>query len=373
MKDNPLMIGSAVALPKAELDPLLADLRANGYLTVGPKLQDECIVYKEIEGLKDLPRGILSDQKPASYRLMQTSKERYFDFIPAAQSWKQFLFPPRVPLFSGLREGAWQFKPDRDPAPHYALIGVRGCELAAIQVQDRIFMRSDFTDPIYRERREGLFILAVNCVDPDPTCFCASMGTGPRVKAGYDLCITELDEVFLVQVGSELGRILLTERNYEIPSAFLQNSANQAVERAGGLMGRTMDTSDLPDLLTENLEAKRWTEVAKRCLSCANCTQVCPTCFCWDARDQVDLTVKTTARERVWDSCFNPVYSYVFGGNTRPSIRSRYRQWLTHKIGTWKAQFDVLGCTGCGRCITWCPAGIDLTEEVAAIRQEVKA
>jgi sulfhydrogenase subunit beta (sulfur reductase) len=373
MKDNPLFIGSTVALPKTELDPLLADLRTDGYQTVGPRLQDECIVYKEIEGLKDLPRGILSEQKPASYRMIQTNKDRYFDFIPAAQSWKQFLFPPKTPLFSAVNDGGWRINPSAEPSPHYALIGVRGCELAAIHIQDRIFMRPDFVDPVYHTRREGLFILAVNCVDPDSTCFCVSMGTGPRVQSGYDLCLTELDDVFLVQVGSELGRTLLEERAYEIPSAFLQNSANQAVERAAGKMGRFMDTSDLPDLLTDNLEAQRWTDVAKRCLSCANCTQVCPTCFCWDARDQVDLLVSRTQRERVWDSCFNPIYSYVFGGNTRPSIRSRYRQWLTHKIGTWKEQFGVLGCTGCGRCITWCPAGIDLTEEVAAIRKEVKS
>jgi sulfhydrogenase subunit beta (sulfur reductase) len=372
MPNNPLSIGSAVTLPKAELDLLMLDLRKNGYQTVGPRLQDESIVYKEIEGLKDLPRGILSEQGPASYRLIQTGKERYFDFIPGGQSWKQFLFPPRTALFSAVKEGKWKLNENREPVPHYALIGVRACELAAIHVQDKVFLRSDFSDPIYRERREGLFILAVNCVDPDATCFCVSMGTGPRVQPGFDLCLTELDDVFLMEVGSELGRSLLAERAFEPASAFVQNSANQAVERAAGRMGRTMDTSDLPGLLTEHLEAQRWTEVSKRCLSCANCTQVCPTCFCWDATDQVDLTGTSTQRERVWDSCFNPNYSYVYGGNTRPNIRSRYRQWLTHKLGTWKNQFDVLGCTGCGRCITWCPAGIDLTEEVAAIRAEVK-
>jgi sulfhydrogenase subunit beta (sulfur reductase) len=373
MPNNLIIIGSCVTLPKSELDPLLADLRKNGYTTVGPCLQDESIVYKEIEGLKDLPRGIQSEQSPASYRMIQTGRERYFDFIPGGQSWKQFLFPARSELFSAVKTDKWQLKANHEAVKHYALIGVRACELAAILVQDRVFMRPDFYDPIYRERREGLFILAVNCIDPDSTCFCVSMGTGPRVQPGYDLCVTELDDVFLVEVGSELGRSLLQERNTEIPSAFVQNSANQAVERAAGQMGRKLDTSDLPGLLMENLEAERWNVVAKRCLSCANCTQVCPTCFCWDASDQVDLTGKVTRRERVWDSCFNPYYSTVFGGNTRPNIRSRYRQWLTHKLGAWKTQFDVFGCVGCGRCITWCPAKIDLTEEIDAIRGEVQS
>jgi ferredoxin len=199
------------------------------------------------------------------------------------------------------------------------------------------------------------------------------MGTGPRHQTGFDLCLTELDDQFLLEIGSELGLSLIARRTYELPSAFVQTAANQAIEQAKGWMGRKMEISDLPDLLTGNLDAERWSEVAKRCLSCGNCTQVCPTCFCWDATDQVDVLGKSTSRERVWDTCFNPNYSTVFGGNTRPNIRSRYRQWLTHKMATWKGQFNVLGCVGCGRCITWCPVGIDITEEVAAIRKEVKS
>jgi len=384
-------IGSTVALRKAELDLLLADLRSNGYLTVGPHQQDESILYQEIEGLQDLPRGFMSEQGPASYRLIQTGRERYFDFIPAAQSWKQFLFPPCHLLYSAHKEtpgeqiqehaadtreikaGKWSVKENDSPAPRYALVGVRACELAAISVQDKVFLRPDYYDPIYRARREELFILAVNCLHPNATCFCVSMGTGPRHQGGFDLCLTELDDLFLVEVGSELGRSFLAHRNFYLPSAFIQTAANQAIGMAASRMGRSLDTSDLPGLLIENLNTERWNQVAKRCLSCANCTQVCPTCFCWDAADQTDVLGKHTRRERLWDSCFNPNYSYVVGGNTRPNIRSRYRQWLTHKLGQWKAQFGVLGCVGCGRCITWCPVGIDLTEEVAAIRQEVKA
>jgi sulfhydrogenase subunit beta (sulfur reductase) len=372
MTDKALLIGTTVALPKPELDLLMVDLRKNGFETVGPHKKDESIIYSRIEGLKDLPCGILSEQKPGSYRMIQTNKDRYFDFIPGSQSWKQFLFPPSHRLFSAVKDGKWQLTPNDEPTPRYALIGVRPCELSAIHVQDKVFLRPDFSDPIYRLRREGLFILAVNCLDPDATCFCVSMGTGPRHAAGFDLCVTELDDVFLMEVGSELGRSLLADRTFELPSAFAQNTANQAIERATSAMVRTMDTSDLTDLLNNQLDSSRWTEIGKRCLSCANCTQVCPTCFCWDAIDHIDILGKSTHRERVWDSCFNPNFSYVVGGNTRPNIRSRYRQWLTHKLGAWKNQFDVMGCVGCGRCITWCPAGIDLTEEVAAIRREVR-
>lgn len=368
-----ITLGSSVALPKSEFDSLLADLRSLGYQTVGPRLKDESIVYSQVENLADLPRGLLSEQEPGKYRLVQTGSNRYFDFIPAAQSWKQFLFPSRNKLFSATRDGKWQLEPNRDPAPRYALVGVRACELQAILIQDRIFMRDDFQDPIYRSRRENLFILAVNCTSPNQTCFCTSMGTGPRVGPGFDLCLTEMEESFLVEIGSELGRSLVSARTFDLPSAFMQNSANQAIARAGEQITRHLDTGDLPGLMVNNLEAERWNDVGKRCLSCASCTQVCPTCFCWDATDLVDVLAKKTQRDRLWDSCFNSVYSYQAGGNTRPNIRSRYRQWLTHKFGTWKEQFGVLGCVGCGRCITWCPAKIDVTVEIDAIRKEVQA
>jgi sulfhydrogenase subunit beta (sulfur reductase) len=371
MTESALIVGSSVTLPKSELNLLMADLREKGYQTVGPRLQDESIVYGEITSLDDLSRGINSDQGPASYRITHSTKNRYFDFIPGGQSWKQFLFPSQQTLFSAVKDGSWKLIEPNETAPRYALIGVRACELAAIHIQDKVFLREDFKDPSYRAKREGLFILGVNCLDPDDTCFCTSMGTGPRLFAGYDLCLTELEEVFLLEVGSELGRALLTERSFNLPSAFVQESAKHALDKASKAILRKLEISDLPDLLTGNLEAERWTEVANRCLSCGNCTQVCPTCFCWNVIDHVNISGTSTRRERVWDSCFSLNYSYMAGGNTRPSVCSRYRQWLTHKLGTWVEQFGMLGCVGCGRCISWCPAGIDLTEEVAAIRAEV--
>jgi ferredoxin len=370
MLDAPLTSGSIVTIPKAELDALMTDLRTNGYIPIGPSVQNESIVYKEVSSLKDLPLGITSEQSPSSYRIHHTGRERYFNFIPGGQSWKQFLFPPSCSLFSMVKDKDWKLKKEKELVPRYAFIGVRACEMAAIAIQDKIFLRSDFSDPIYKSRREGLLIIAVNCLAPNSTCFCTSMGTGPRVGSGFDLCLTEMDELFLVEIGSELGRSLIASRKYSLPSGYIQNTASTDIARAVELITRSMDTQNLPEFLFNNLEAEQWNDVGKRCLSCANCTLVCPTCFCWDAKDNVDVSGKNTSRERLWDSCFNINYSYVFGGNTRPSIRSRYRQWLTHKLGAWVSQFGMLGCVGCGRCITWCPAGIDLTEEVAALRRE---
>ncbi|MFZ5879479.1 MAG: 4Fe-4S dicluster domain-containing protein [Chloroflexota bacterium] len=366
-------IGSTVAIQKHIFNALLEKLKAEGYEVIGPRVENETLVYAPIEKLEDLPRGYVTEQEAGSFRLVHTGHSRYFDVIPGAQSWKQFLFPSHANLFT-LRKvnGGWEMETAKPTAPAYAFIGVRGCELAAIQIQDNAFLRSDFADPIYRAAREKAFLLAVNCLHPASTCFCASMGTGPRVESGSDLTLTELEDVFLLNVGSELGRSVLTGLPFESASAFVLNAANRGLERAAQQMGRSMDTSDLPDLILNNLEHPHWRAIGERCLSCGNCTQVCPTCFCWDAVDSISLDGSQSRRERVWDSCFNPGYSYQAGGNTRPTIHSRYRQWMSHKLGTWKVQYGTLGCTGCGRCITWCPAAIDITAELTALRKEVR-
>jgi ferredoxin len=365
-------IGSTLSIPAAVLDQLLERLEQRGYQLVGPRIQGESLIYAEIHRLSDLPQGYSSEQAPASFKLRHTSSSRYFDVIPGGPSWKQYLFPPRHELFKLRRNGGWEPVPAAAEAPAYAFIGVRACELAAIQIQDRAFLRTDFTDPIYRARREKAFLLAVNCLHPAATCFCASLGAGPRVGSGYDLLLTELEDTCLLTVGSELARDLLDGLPGAPASAFLLNAAEQGLQRAAAQMERSLDVSDLPRLILDNLDNPHWQQVAQRCLSCGNCTQVCPTCFCWDATDESNLTGTETRRERVWDSCFNPGYSYQAGGNTRPTIRARYRQWLSHKLGTWKEQYDTFGCVGCGRCITWCPAGIDLTEEIPALRREAQ-
>ncbi len=371
---TPLEIGATISLPKGELNALLEGLRQIGYRPIGPRVRDETVIYDVLENEQDLPRGYLSEQKPGYYRLSYRGHANYFDVTPGPHSWKQFLFPPTTEMLRLQREGKhWQILPAEEEPPALAFLGVRPCELAAIRIQDMIFLREDWSDPIYRVRRERIFLLVVNCLHPCGTCFCASMGAGPQAKAGFDLCLTELDDDFLVEIGSKRGSELMGQLNHRPTTAEQQQKMQSALQIACERMGRTVsDVDSLPNVLLACLDAKYWEDVARRCLSCANCTLVCPTCFCWDARDVTTLDGKVTRRERVWDSCFNPDYSYVAGGNSRPSTLARYRQWLIHKFATWKHQFGTLGCVGCGRCITWCPAGIDITEELAALRQENK-
>ena len=375
MVEIQLGIGSTVALSKGTLEDILINLRNQGYEAIGPMIKDGAVVYSPLSSMQDLPQGYTSQQDAGYYRLVHTGDEDYFSLTPGPHTWKQFFFPPRSEVTQLRRDpqrpNRWLVETRQTRPPAYAFIGVRPCELAAIQIQDRVFLRDDVKDPIYRSRRERAFILVVNCLYPSGTCFCASMGSGPKATEGFDLALTELEDVFLVEVGSETGRMILANLAWEPASAFLVQAAQRKLEAARAQMGRVLENVDaLPAKLLGSLDHPQYEQVAGRCISCGNCTQVCPTCFCWDVQEINQLDGQVVRRERVWDSCFNPEYSYVFGGNSRPNTRSRYRQWITHKLASWQQQFGTRGCVGCGRCITWCPAKIDITVEAAALVKE---
>jgi ferredoxin len=360
----------------AALDDLVAALRGRGFRVLGPTVREQAIVYDELESAAELPIGWTDTQDGGSYRLERRDDEARFGYAVGPHSWKQFLLPARVRLWRAQRtngEGAAAVDVEEEPLDEtpLAFIGVRSCELHAIDVQDRVFVQGRYVDRDYAARRDGVFVVALNCFEPGGTCFCVSMGTGPQVDAGYDLALTEIldgGHRFLVEVGSDRGADVLEELPRRAAGKADRSAAEAAVAGAASRMGRSVDTSDIRDLLVANLEHPRWDEVKDRCLTCGNCTLVCPTCFCTSVEDVNDLAGEETERWRVWDSCFSVDYSYIHGGSIRPTGRSRYRQWLTHKFGTWFDQFGSSGCVGCGRCITWCPVGIDVTEELTAIR-----
>jgi ferredoxin len=364
-------LDTSVIAPEA-LETLVSVLAGRGYRVVGPTVRDGAIVYEDLDAAADLPIGWTESQDAGRYTLERREDEARFGYAVGPHSWKQFFFPSKVQLWRAeRREGGFEVEEAPVDGPRLALLGVRACELHAIEIQDRVLIRGRYTDRDYAARREGAFIVAVNCFEPGGTCFCTSMGTGPKADRGYDLALTEiLDGAhrFLAEVGSERGAEVLAELPRTPASAADVDAAAAAVSGAEERMGRTLDTTDIRDLLARNLEHERWDDVATRCLTCGNCTLVCPTCFCTSVEDVTDLTGDHAERTRSWDSCFSVDHSYIHGGSIRPSGRSRYRQWLTHKFGTWWDQFDTSGCVGCGRCITWCPVGIDVTEELTAIR-----
>jgi sulfhydrogenase subunit beta (sulfur reductase) len=361
-------------LSGANLDPLIHALVDAGYTVVGPTLRDGAIVYAEIKQHADLPVGWTDVQQPGGYRVEKRMDDAVFGFAVGPHSWKKYLHPPTLRLWSAHRasDGRITLESADDDAPRLALLGVRACELAAIAIQDRVLTGGAAADSHYAQRRAKLFIVAINCMVAGGTCFCVSMNTGPQVRSGYDLVLTELiDENghgFLAEPGSEAGSLILRRICSNRAGDDQIAAAREVVAKTAERMGRSLETEGIKDLLYANLENARWEDVARRCLGCANCTMVCPTCFCTTVEDHIDLSGNNAERVRQWDSCFTLDFTHTPGGSIRTSLRSRYRHWMTHKLASWIDQFGTSGCVGCGRCITWCPVGIDITEEAAAIR-----
>jgi len=355
------------------LQALIDALRRRDYHVVGPTIRDQAIVYDDIVSVSDLPRGWTDEQDGGHYRLKRRDDDAVFGFAVGPQSWKKYLHPPVLRLWHTERKAdSLSIVGERDPDTRYAFLGVRACELRAIGIQDRVFLGGPQIDTHYRARREGVFLIAVNCGQAGGTCFCVSMDAGPKAENGYDLSLTEITNgaghAFLVEAGSDAGGEVLAELPQRAASEEDLATAAAVVDRTAASMGRKMRADDVHDLLLRNLDHPRWEEVAGRCLSCGNCTMVCPTCFCTSVEAASDLAGLETAASRRWDSCFTLDFTHINEGSVRSTTRARYRQWMTHKLATWVDQFGSSGCVGCGRCITWCPVGIDITEEVRAIR-----
>ena len=334
-------------------------------------MRDGAIVYDDIWTSADLPAGWTDEQDGGRHRLHRRDDEALFGYAVGPQSWKRYLFPPTSVVWRSGQDRA-AAEAEAEAGPPMAFIGVRACELHAIAIQDRVFLGGQYVDPVYAGRREGAFLVAVNCGTAGGTCFCVSMDAGPKAESGFDLALTELMDggrhEFLVEPGTGRGADVLSDVTSRPAGRPDTQAADLVTERTAASMGRQLDTGGIKDLLYDNFEHPRWDDVASQCLTCGNCTMVCPTCFCFSITEVTDLAGMQAEQQRSWDSCFTVDHSNLHGGPVRVSGRSRYRQWMTHKLATWIDQFGTSGCVGCGRCITWCPVGIDITEEAAAIR-----
>jgi ferredoxin len=361
---------------RGDFDALLGALTARGYTILGPTVRDQTIVYDEVATASDLPIGWTDEQDGGHYRLRRRDDHALFGYNVGPQSFKAQQLPADVKVWRARVAPDGELTEFQEPprtSPRYAFLGARSCELHAMSILDHVLLGGRHPDPADSARTRDVFVIAVQCGQAGDTCFCVSMNTGPVAEKGFDLALTEvLDGIrhyFVVEVGSERGAELIDAVPNQDASDGETHAATLIHAQTAASMGRELDTTDIKGMLYRNLQHPRWDEVANRCLSCGNCTMVCPTCFCTTVEDVGDLQGEHVERHQRWDSCFTVDYSHIHGGAVRSSTRSRYRQWMTHKLATWWDQFDSSGCVGCGRCITWCPVGIDFTEEARAIRE----
>ena len=356
-------------LTTAGLEQLITVLRDDGYQTVAPVEQDGAVLWSSISSVTDLPTGRREEQLPGCYRIAD-SDSAYFGINHGFQSLKSLTFKARQLLVRFTKdENGIHFETSAPQAEKIAVIGARACDVAALQIQQKVFESGEFADPYFRENRENMLLVAVNCKFAQATCFCASTQTGPQLKNGFDLALTEIDSGFLLESGSKTGEHLIQLLQPGLADQSQQLQAAERVQACADSQSRSLTEGPLTDLLSGHREHPHWQTVADRCLSCGNCTMVCPTCFCHTVEEVPDLSGDSSERLRLWDSCFNPEHGYIHGKNMRPTTRERYRMWMTHKLTTWHQQFGSSGCVGCGRCITWCPVGIDITKEVAVLME----
>lgn len=356
-------------LPRSELQRLLDGLQVAGYRCIGPIIRDGAIVFDELDSVDALPQGCSETQAPGEYRLRQTDSPRYFAWANGPQALKPLVFAPQETLWSCEQDeqGGMNFQvsqPDNQPI---AVLGVRPCDLAALYIHDQHFLQQQYQDPYYLAGRQQLLLVAVNCTHPAATCFCASTGDGPRARYGYDLVLTELDDGFVIEAHSDMGTQQMQSLMLQAATATQLQQVDTAMAHSANVQQRRLPSRNLNKPLFANLEHPQWADIGERCLSCGNCTSVCPTCFCHKATETPTLNGDVSTHSREWDSCFTQGHSYIHGMTLRPDTAKRYRQWLTHKLGSWHDQYGRSGCVGCGRCITWCPVGIDITEEVTVI------
>lgn len=361
-------------LPRSRFDEFLAALSADGRRVVGPTVRDGAIVMDDIDRADALPIGLTLLGTPGRVSLRPipdgSGAGRAFRYPVTGDGFKRFTFPSRVESLSTEvgPDGTVRVRVEVPAGePPVALVGARACDLAGLAVHDRVLMGGPAVDPDYRARRAGLLVVAVECAVATTTCFCVTMGTGPEVTSGADLILNELDEGYVVRAPTPAGEQILATLDLAPADAGATASATAEVAATRASMPDAAIPPNSRDLLLANLTHPRWDEIAERCVSCANCTLVCPTCFCTGLTVTSDMEGLASTSARTWDSCFTEGFAQVAGGNFRPRPKDRYRQWMTHKFATWFDQFGTSGCVGCGRCIAWCPVGIDIRAELTAI------
>ncbi|MCU7923960.1 MAG: 4Fe-4S dicluster domain-containing protein [Candidatus Thiodiazotropha sp. (ex Dulcina madagascariensis)] len=356
-------------LARNRLQELFDAVTQTGYRMLGPVARDGAIQFAEMTSVEQLAPGLINEQQPGQYRLRQGEGERLFDWNHGPQGIKPHCFSPGEILWSEQGDPL-RFQPHLPEHAPIALVGVRACDLAALAIQDKHFLNADAPDPHYRQRRGQLLLIGVDCAHSAETCFCASTGDGPALDGGYDIGISELDEGFLLWPGNDKGQAITARLTLQPADDRQLESMLQMSSQAAQEQQRSLPQPSELRRLYRRLEHSHWQDVADRCLACGNCTAVCPTCFCYDTRHEMSLDGANARMVRRWDSCFSAGHSNMAGLLVRDDTLLRYRQWLTHKLAGWQEQQGRIGCTGCGRCISWCPVGIDLTQEAAAVLRE---
>jgi len=314
--------------------------------------------------------GPVKERDQAIFKEISSSGELFMEYPSTMLSpGKMFIYKPEEDIVKFRIDPTVSVEEIAPEIEKQVIVGIHSCDIHAILYLDKTFLGA-FSDPYYKARRENTILIGLNCTQVLENCFCSSVGTGPHLKAqsGYDMVLTDFGEEYFVELKSSRILELFTRKGREGgPTEWRRKS-----EREESLLKsfkKVIDVTGLDDLFKYNLNHPVWETTAdERCLSCSNCVMVCPTCFCYDLVDEIGMNLKEGRRFRQLDACQDLRFAEVSFGNYRGTRSSRLRQFVLHKLN-YTGQYGLLGTVGCGRCITWCPTKIDLTEMAKEIQR----
>lgn len=296
------------------------------------------------------------------------------DYLNTTMPIKEYLFEQKESLYS------WQ-KSDNDieisefdanRLKPRILFGVRACDAYGIAYLDRFYIQ-EYRDHNYAGRREKTYIVVVNCTEPGHNCYCSSTGVGPFAQKGYDLMLTPIGDDYLVEVGTDKGKELIG-----FAGDIMEDVGEEVIELKTLLQSAVEDKflnkvnlSNIAAVMDETYDNEIWKEISKQCIGCTGCTSVCPTCTCFNIVEE-DGSYGEKCRVRYWDSCQSDSFTRNAGGHNPRNEVSRVRYRIYDKLKYIEERFGFKGCTGCGRCISVCPAFIDIIEIASKLKQEYK-
>jgi len=285
---------------------------------------------------------------------------------------------PRIPtksIFFKQTETLFKFSPGRKgvikpieiPKEEYVIFGIRPCDARSFTMLDPVF-QGDYKDPFYNSKRENATLIGLSCNQPEINCFCTSFDDSPASSKNVDILFTDISEKYFVEIVTEKGEKLISKIKalFESASKEDEDAKKKVEEEAIKSITRKMDLDGIVLKLDKMFDHELWHNTAMKCIGCGICTYLCPTCHCFDMQDE--STLDEGARIRVWDSCMYPEYTHhASGHNPRPARMNRVRNRVYHKFSYFPKNSNVTACTGCGRCIDYCPANIDIIDVIAKV------
>lgn len=330
-------------IKKSELNGLL-DKLTEEYRVYAPVEKGDNILFEQIGAGSEVKLGATT-KKPVKEILFPQSEELYNYSVDA----------------EGLKVN------NKLDDTKTVAFGIRPCDARSMMLLDNVFHNDQYQDVYYLTKRNNTIIVSLGCNEPESTCFCTSVAGGPFNTDGSDVVLTDIGEVYVAEAVTDQGKEFLSKMGLEAADA----EAKEAVEKAkaAAVVASEVDITGIKEKLDDMFSSAYWDKLHEKCLGCAACTYLCPTCHCFDIADEAKDC--SGCRVRNWDSCMFPLFTlHGSGHNPRNSGKERWRQRLMHKFNYFVDRYNATACVGCGRCIKNCPVNLDIRQVLAEVKAQ---